>query len=214
MRIATFLQRAGAARWPAALAVIAVMLSLAQAPASGATAPRVGPYRGLTVTQRATLLGIARDTWKFYAADVDPGTHLPLDNLTYAGGSAAPTAYGRYTSAANIGVYLWAVVAAADLGLVSRPRARELAEATLTEVQRLKRFDGFLYQWYDTTTGDVIRNPGDIDCSAEPAPTFDNCRRRPRSRTARRLTPTSPGRDSGRWAARGRPTRTRNPASS
>ena len=36
-------------------------------------------------------------------------------------------------------------------------------------MQHLKRFDGFLYQWYDTTTGDVIRNPGDIDCSTEPA---------------------------------------------
>ena len=178
MRIATFLRRARAARWSAALAVIAfiaVMLSLARAPASAAAGPAVGTYSGLTTTQRATLLGIARDTWKFYAADVDPGTHLPLDNLTYAGGSATPTSYGRYTSAANIGVYLWAVVAAEDLGLVSRPRARDLAEATLTEVQHLKRFDGFLYQWYDTTTGDVIRNPGDIDCSAEPTPTFDNC---------------------------------------
>lgn len=60
------------------------------------------------------MLGIARDTWKFYAADVDPDTHLPLDNLTFAGGSATPTTYGRYTSAANIGVYLWAVVAARD----------------------------------------------------------------------------------------------------
>ena len=72
-------------------------------------------------------------------------------------------------------MYLWAVVAAKDLGLISRPRADDLIEATLGEVQRLKRFDGFLYQWYDTTTGDVIRNPGDIDCSAETTPTFDNC---------------------------------------
>jgi hypothetical protein len=174
-------------RWIAALALAlalplaAVMLSPAQAPASAA-APRaaspgggVGTYTGLTATERTTLLGIARDTWKFYAADVDPGTHLPLDNLTYAGGSATPTTYGRYTSAANIGVYLWAVVAARDLGLISGPRARDLAEATLTEVQHLKRYDGFLYQWYDTTTSDTIRNPGDIDCSAETVPTFDNC---------------------------------------
>ena len=36
--------------------------------------------------------------------------------MTYAGGSATPTGYGRYTSAANIGVYLWAVVSAHDLG--------------------------------------------------------------------------------------------------
>ncbi len=152
MRIATFLRRAGAARWPAALAVIAVMLSLAQAPASGAAAPRVGTYRGLTVTQRATLLGIARDTWKFYAADVDPATHLPLDNLTYAGGSAAPTAYGRYTSAANIGVYLWAVVAAGTWGWSAGHGPANWPRPRSTEVQHLKRFDGFLYQWYDTTT--------------------------------------------------------------
>jgi hypothetical protein len=167
-----------------AIAVVAAM-ALAVVPAASARSAgpggaagagsAVASYRGLTAAQRSTLLRVARDTWRFYGADVDPGTHLPLDNLTFAGGSATPTSYGRYTSAANIGVYLWAVVAARDLGLVSEPRARDLITATLTEVRRLRRFDGFLYQWYDTTTGDVIRNPGDIDCSAETTPTFDNC---------------------------------------
>jgi Putative glucoamylase len=177
MRIATSLRRARArvGRWLALMAVIAVMLPPAQTLASAGAGVPVAHYSGLTATQQGALLGMARDTWKFYAADVDPGTHLPLDNVTFAGGSATPTAYGRYTSAANIGVYLWAVVAAGDLGLISGPRARDLAEATLNEAAHLKRYDGFLYQWYDTTTGDVIRNPGDIDCSAEPAPTFDNC---------------------------------------
>jgi hypothetical protein len=118
---------------------------------------------------------IARDTWRFYADDVDPTTHLPLDNLTFAGGSAAPTDYGRYTSASNIGVYLWAVVAAHDLGLISTVRADDLATATLADVAQLKRHKGFLFQWYDTTTGDVIRNPGDIDCTTETTPMFDNC---------------------------------------
>ena len=41
-------------------------------------------------------------------------------------------------------------------------------------MQRLQR-DGFLYQWYDTTTGHVLRNPGDADCSTETTPAFDNC---------------------------------------
>ena len=176
MRIATALRRVRAARWLAGAAVLALLLAplpLAQASA-GAGRP-VARYHGLSESQRASLLSIARDTWKFYQADVDPTTHLPMDNLTFAGGSATPTTYGRYTSAANIGVYLWAVVAARDLGLISEPRAAGLVRATLTEVQHLKRYDGFLYQWYDTSNGDVIRNPGDIDCSAEPTPTFDNC---------------------------------------
>jgi Putative glucoamylase/Protein of unknown function (DUF3131) len=169
-------------RLAAALAVTALILTpvqaratAARAAAAAAGAASVAGFSGLSAAQREALLAIARDTWRFYGADVDPGTHLPLDNITFAGGAATPTSYGRYTSAANIGVYLWAVVAAKDLGLITTSRARALISATLDEVQHLKKFDGFLFQWYDTTTGDVIRNPGDIDCAAETTPTFDNC---------------------------------------
>ena len=49
--------------------------------------------------QRHVLYGIAADTWRFFGADVDPSTHLPLDNL----GPGAVR--GNYTSAANIGVW-------------------------------------------------------------------------------------------------------------
>ena len=143
--------------------------------ARGAAAGSVAHFGAFTGAQRATLMKIASDTWRFYGADVDPATHLPLDNITYAGGSATPTGYGRYTSAANIGVYLWAVVSAADLGLISRGEERARIQATLSTVQRLRRFDGFLFQWYDTSSGHAIRNPGDIDCTTEPTPTFDNC---------------------------------------
>jgi Putative glucoamylase len=164
-----------ARRWLAAAAVLVLAaLSIQTSPASAATAS-VNSFGGLTTAQRADLLHIARDTWRFYSADVDPTTHLPLDNITFAGGSETPTSYGRYTSASNIGVYLWAVVSAGDLGLITRANEHDLIRATLTEVRTLKRFDGFLYQWYDTSTGHVIRNPGDIDCTTVTTPTFDNC---------------------------------------
>jgi Putative glucoamylase/Protein of unknown function (DUF3131) len=157
-----------------ALAATAAIALVPLQRASAAPADTVAPFAGLSDAQQANLLGIARDTWKFYAADVDPATHLPMDNLTFAGGSAAPTGYGRYTSAANIGVYLWAVVSARDLGLVSDRQADSLITATLTEVQGLPRYDGFLYQWYDTTNGHVLSNPGQGDCT-ETTPAFDNC---------------------------------------
>lgn len=160
----------------AALVLVLVpAVSVPAASAASAPASTAAPGAALTAAQRADLLSIARDTWNFYAVDVDPVTHLPMDNLTYAGGSATPTGYGRYTSASNIGVYLWAVVSAGDLQLVSRPQERDLVRAVLTEVSTLKRDHGFLYQWYDTSTGHVIRNPGDIDCTTVTAPTFDNC---------------------------------------
>ena len=84
-----------------------------------------GGGQGLTAQQRAVLHGIAADTWRFYGADVDPVTHLPLDNL----GPGAVR--GAYTSAANIGVYLWAVVAARDMHLIDTATAQRLASATL-----------------------------------------------------------------------------------
>lgn len=122
----------------------------------------------------AALYRMAADTWNFYAADVDPNSNLPMDNLTWAGGGPL-SGKGQYTSASNIGVYLWAVVSAHDLNLISRSTADSLVSATLNEVASLDRYQGMLFQWYDTTNGHKIRNPGDIDCATEPTPVMDNC---------------------------------------
>ena len=65
-------------------------------------------------------------------------------------------------------MYLWAVVSARDLGMISEAQAKARVQATLTEVSHLQRYDGFLYQWYDTTNGDVLTNPGQGDCTARP----------------------------------------------
>ena len=128
-----------------------------------------GGGQGLTAQQRAVLHGIAADTWRFYEADVDPVTHLPLDNL----GPGAVR--GAYTSAANIGVYLWAVVAARDLQLIDTATAERMASQTLDEVSTLKRYKGMLYQWYDTANGNVLLNPGQGDCPATPPTQENNC---------------------------------------
>jgi hypothetical protein len=161
----------------AAVATLVISLLSATQPASAgsATGYPVARFDALNQAQRANLLAIAQRTWNFYTADIDPATNLPMDNITYAGGSTTPTTYGQYTSAADIGVYLWAVVSARDLGIISTQEAVTRIRATLTEVTRLKRYDGFLYQWYDTTNGDVLSNPGEADCAANAAPAFNNC---------------------------------------
>jgi hypothetical protein len=134
----------------------------------------VAAYTGLSRVQKRRLMSVAKHTWRFFGDDVDPQTHLPLDNLTYAGGSDTPTTKGAYTSSANIGVYLWSLVSASDLGLVSRHHATRMARQTLREVASLPAFQGFLYQWYDTTNGHVLLNPGQGEC-ATTGGTFDNC---------------------------------------
>src|SRR5690242_10048612 len=148
-------------------AVLGTLLTLGLVAAPTASAGSPSP--GLTTQQRANLMGIARDTWRFFEHDVDPNTHLPLDNL----GPGATR--GAYTSAANVGVYLWSVVAADDLGIISKGEAITRVRQLLTSVRGLKRSHGFLYQWYDTSTGDVILNPGQGDCSTDTTPKQDNC---------------------------------------
>jgi hypothetical protein len=146
--------------------LVAALLA-AGAVALAATAPALA-HGGLSHADRAQLGQIARDTWRFYGTDVDPATQLPMDNI------GPGTTQGTYTSAANIGVYLWAVVAAHDLHIINTSKADALAAATLTEVSRLKRYDGLLYQWYDTRSGNTLLNPGQADCT-ETTPAQDNC---------------------------------------
>lgn len=149
-----------------ALAVLAAALlglSLAVTPTASAAPPG-----GLDVQQRAVLRGVAADTWRFFETDVDPSTNLPLDNL------GPGSVRGTYTSAANVGVYLWAVVAARDLALINTGEANSRIGATLHEVAQLDRSHGFMYQWYDTTSGAVIPNPGQPPC-AQVGGTNDNC---------------------------------------
>lgn len=125
---------------------------------------------GLTAGQRADLMSIAKDTWRFFKSDVDPHTHLPLDNL------GPGNVRGTYTSAANIGTHLWAVTSAYDLKIIRRSTATREIGATLNTVAHLKRSYGMLYQWYDTGTGQVIPNPGSsVSCADDPTAATDNC---------------------------------------
>src|SRR6478735_2346528 len=80
-----------------------VVAALVAVPTADATQAGGGAQQGtaeakgaLTTQQRAALYKIAKDTWAFYEKDVDPNTHLPLDNL------GPGDVRGTYTSAANI----------------------------------------------------------------------------------------------------------------
>jgi hypothetical protein len=109
----------------------------------------------LTPAQQAVLYGIAQDTWKFFAADSDPNTHLPMDSVSTG---AAPT--GDYTSPTDIGVNLWGIIAGYDLHLISRWQMDESLDQAVTAIEGLRKWNGFLLSWYSTKTGQAINNPG------------------------------------------------------
>ena len=120
--------------------------------------------QGLSNGQQQVLYTIARQTWRFFDADTDPNTHLPMDNLGLYGAPSGP-----YTSPTNIGVYFWSVVAAQDMGIIDANGAYQRANATLTEVEHLSKWQGFLFSWYNTTNGHRISGPGGTDQEGQPA---------------------------------------------
>ena len=94
-----------------------------------------------------TLRLIARRTWRFFETFVTAKDHsLPPDNFQE---EPKPTAAHR-TSPTNIGLYLLSAVAANDFGWLGMIDTVDRLGATLSAMNRLERFRGHFYNWYDT----------------------------------------------------------------
>jgi cyclic beta-1,2-glucan synthetase len=91
---------------------------------------------------------IARRTWRFFTTFVGPEDQsLPPDNFQE---DPKPVLAHR-TSPTNMGLYLLSTVAARDFGWIGTLDAVDRLEATLRTMQRLERFRGHFFNWYDTT---------------------------------------------------------------
>ena len=108
----------------------------------------------LDVEERAYLMGIARDTWRFFEHCITPlDNHLPPDNLQV---DTEPTLAHR-TSPTNIGLYLLAVTCARQFGWISTKDVVTRLQATLSTLDRLPKHDGHLYNWYQTETLEILQ---------------------------------------------------------
>ncbi|MCV9880321.1 GH36-type glycosyl hydrolase domain-containing protein [Brenneria izbisi] len=96
---------------------------------------------------KQTLRLIARRTWRFFTTFVTQQEHyLPPDNFQE---QPRPVVAHR-TSPTNIGLYLLSTVAARDFGWISLTEMLDRLSATLTTMERLPRFKGHFFNWYDT----------------------------------------------------------------
>lgn len=103
---------------------------------------------------KAFLMDLARDTWKYFDFILDKENHLPLDNVQI--GDEEPLGkgcwIGDYTNVTNIGIYLMSVVSAYDLGFITKEDAVSRLRATIGTLGKMKfHSSGFPYNYYDTT---------------------------------------------------------------
>jgi cellobiose phosphorylase len=111
--------------------------------------PLTPPARELSAEQRVFLRTAARRTWRFFAQFVGPRDNwLAPDNFQeYPDAAIAPR-----TSPTNIGMSLLSTLAAYDFGFVSAGELLRQVAGTLTTMERLERYRGHFYNWYDTRT--------------------------------------------------------------
>jgi hypothetical protein len=116
--------------------------------------PLVSKPLDLTALQRTFLRTSARRTWRFFAQFVSAEDNwLPPDNFQEY---PSPEIASR-TSPTNIGMSLLANLAAHDFGYISTSELLRLTDNTLTSMEKLERYRGHFYNWYDTRTLQPLR---------------------------------------------------------
>jgi cellobiose phosphorylase len=92
---------------------------------------------------------LSRKTWRFFETFFGPEDNwLPPDN--YQDYPVAVIAHR--TSPTNVGLALLSNLAAYDFGFVSAGQLEERTAKTFATMERLERFRGHFYNWYDTHT--------------------------------------------------------------
>lgn len=108
----------------------------------------------LSYEQRIFLRTSARRTWRYFADFVGPQENwLPPDNIQeYPVRAIAPR-----TSPTNMGMSLLANLSAYDFGYICAGELLRLTDHTLTTMEKLERYRGHFYNWYDTRTLEPLR---------------------------------------------------------
>jgi cellobiose phosphorylase len=113
------------------------------------------PHRPLlAAADRSFLRSVARRTWRFFETYVAASDHfLPPDNVQ----DDPPRGAAHRTSPTNIGLSLIASLAAYDFGYVAGGELIARTTRTLAALDRLQRYRGHFYNWYDTATLEPLR---------------------------------------------------------
>jgi len=103
---------------------------------------------------RAYLLRCAAEIWRYFDKFCTPGDHfLPPDNFQ----ERPPVGCAHRCSPTNLGLCLLSALCAADLELESPEKALGLIENVLSTMERMPKWNGHLYNWYDTRTLKSLR---------------------------------------------------------
>jgi cyclic beta-1,2-glucan synthetase len=103
----------------------------------------------LTPEQHLLLRSTARSTWRFFEYFFSPeDNYLPPDNFQQQPGPVI----AHRTSPTNIGIAALSGLAAYDFGYISAAQLIDRTEKTFATLDKLQRYKGHFFNWYDTHT--------------------------------------------------------------
>ncbi len=133
------------------LAASPMLVAWAAAPVASwwLSRPTVVARPALTEVEQAFLHTVARRTWSYFATFVTAEDNdLPPDNVQ----EDPPRGAAHRTSPTNIGLALIGNLAAHDFGYITTGELIARTTRTLATLDRMERYRGHFYNWYDTTT--------------------------------------------------------------
>lgn len=115
--------------------------------------PKKTGLHQFSAAAKSELTEIASQTWAYYDRYVTvEDSWLPPDNVQYIHNEVI----AHRTSPTNIGLYLLSVVAAHDLGFISFDHMLQRLQDTVRTIQKMEKWEGHLYNWYDTKNLDPL----------------------------------------------------------
>ena len=125
-------------------------------------APRVIRWLEQPVSQPAVQVAddeaeelrvLAEQIWDFFEEYTrEEDNWLPPDNVQIN----PPNGVAHRTSPTNIGLYLACTLVARDFGFIDTAGLIERLERTIGTIERMDKWQGHLYNWYDTVTLDPL----------------------------------------------------------
>ncbi|MEP6775351.1 MAG: glucoamylase family protein, partial [Chloroflexota bacterium] len=115
--------------------------------------PRAPVLYTMTEEERLYLRRVARKTWRFFEEFVgEKDRWLAPDNFQeYPKGGLA-----HRTSPTNLGLLLLSTLSAYDLGYITISEMVARTDRTLSSMEKLERYNGHFYNWYDTRSGQPL----------------------------------------------------------
>lgn len=111
--------------------------------------PKENPVDKILEDERKELISLAKNTWKYFSSFINEQYNfLPPDNYE----ESRTKKIAARTSPTNIGLGLLSIISAIDFKFISVKDGLELLSKSLTSIDKLEKWNGHLYNWYDIET--------------------------------------------------------------